>query len=109
MPIDTLPSEVEPEHRRAVDALPRRRATDHCPHQNKHHDYPVLHTMAQYLVISASISVLLMTWHIFQAVKRLESAVVRIEPVMAQQNAIMTDIHASIHAEGAAIREAVRK
>ncbi len=90
------------------EETPKRRQGDQCPHMGRHvsfaHDGPWAYrvsTLAQYLIISASISVLVLTFHIFKAVKRFE-------PIMVQQNETLQLIHHSIHAEGEAARAGKR-
>lgn len=95
----------------SYEETPKRRQGDHCPHMGRHvsmeHPAPWVYrlsTLAHYLVISASISVLVLTFHIYKAVQRMEASTARIEPIMVQQSEILRDIHNSIHAEGEAAR-----
>lgn len=90
-----------------TDATPRRRHDD-CPNFDRHHidklkyiaGRPASKMILDYLVVSASLSVLVLVFHVYQALKRLDEHTSLILPVMVEQNKIMNEIHNSIHAEG---------
>ena len=102
------------------DELPMRRATDRvvC-----HNAPPMVinkwggfgsdsHIILQYLVSSAAIAALIVSWQVWQTLKHLDAQTAVIAPLMLEQNkvqmqhlTVLNEIHESIHAEGHISRE----
>lgn len=82
-----------------------------CPHGDEHHKvlFRVKHEsrrtlLLNYLVSSAAIAVLILVYHVFQLMKKLEHSV----PIlMNEQNKTLEQIHLSVHQEGMILRETI--
>ena len=63
------------------------------------------HGLLEWLVISASIAVLLLSFHISTSIKSTSESALRMESLMQEQNRLLGTLHLSIHEEGRAIVE----
>ena len=105
-------------------AMPEKRAPRYgrrrgdCPHMEAHHKThhpaPFLSwshradTLSHYLVVSAAISVLVLTFQVWQTLKHLDSQTGLLIPLTTQQNSLLEQIHHAVHSEGEKAREAVK-
>jgi hypothetical protein len=66
------------------------------------------HAIFEWMVISAAISVLVLSYHMFRSMRDVALSAQRMEKAMAEQNSLLEQIHHSIHAEGSTMSAEIR-
>lgn len=107
---DPTPPKGEPVYENQRHLPFGRRASDKCPHEAKFKTWTgSTHIIVHYLVASAAISVLVLTFQVWKTLKHLDTQTGFLAPIMQKQNVILEDIHQGVHSEGQQTREALKE